>query len=322
MVGSALIPSMLVALSLSAAVAQAQSYPTQPVRVIVPFASGGSTDVLTRLVGDALGKRWGQQVVVDNRPGAAGNLAAEIVSKAKPDGYTLFVTAAAFAVNATLYKNLPFDPRKDFVPVAMIGATQNVLVTNLDLPAKSVAELTALAKAKPGTINYSSTGVGTSGHLTIELYKTLAKIDLAHVPYRNIGQSMSELIGGYIKLAMPTIPGALGHINAGKLRPLAVSGKARSSALPNVPTMAESGVAGYEASTWYAVLAPAGVSPEIVTKVNADIAQLLNDEAMKRELDRRGIEPIVMTQQELAQYIESEIVKWAEVVKAANIKVE
>ena len=208
------------------------------------------------------------------------------------------------------------------MPVAMIGATQNVLVTNLDLPVKSIAELTILAKAKPGTINYSSTGVGTSGHLTVELYKALAKIDLAHVPYRNIGQSMSELMGGYIKLAMPTIPGALGHINAGKLRPLAVSGKDRSSALPNVPTMAESGVTGYEASTWYAVLAPAGVPQEIVTKVNADIAQLLNDEAMKRELDRRGIEPIVMTQQELAQYIESEIVKWAEVVKAANIKVE
>jgi tripartite-type tricarboxylate transporter receptor subunit TctC len=317
----ALIPAVLAALGLSG-MAQAQSYPTQPVRVIIPFASGGSTDVLTRLVGEALGKRWSQQVIVDNRPGAAGNLAAELASRARPDGYTLFVTAAAFAVNATLYKNLPFDPRKDFVPVAMIGATQNVLVTNLDLPVKSIAELTILAKAKPGMINYSSTGVGTSGHLTVELYKTLAKIDLAHVPYRNIGQSMSELMGGYIKLAMPTIPGALGHINAGKLRPLAVSGKARSSALPNVPTMAESGVTGYEASTWYAVLAPAGMPQEIVGKINADIAELLSDPRMKAELDRRGIEPIMMTQQELARYIESEIVKWAEVVKAANIKVE
>ena len=317
----ALIPAVLAILGLSGP-AVAQSYPAQPVRLIVPFAAGGSVDVLSRLVGDELSKRWSQQVVVDNRPGAAGNLAAELAAKSKPDGYTLFVTAAAFAVNATLYRNLRFDPRKDFVPVAMIGATQNVLVTNLDLPAKSVAELTALAKVKPGAINYSSTGVGTSGHLTVELYKTLAKIDLAHVPYKNIGQSMAELIGGYVKLAMPTIPGALGHIGAGKLRPLAVSGKARSSALPDVPTMAESGVTGYEASTWYAVLAPAGVPQEIVAKLNADLAQLLKDEAMKRELDRRGIEPIVMTPQELGRYIESEIVKWAEVVKAANIKVE
>lgn len=318
----ALMPSILMMLSLFCAAAAAQSYPTHAVRLIVPFAAGGSVDVLSRLVGEELSKRWGQTVVVDNRPGAAGNLAAEIVARSKPDGYTLLVTAAAFAVNATLYQNLRFDPKKDFVPVAMIGATQNVLVTNLDLPAKSVAELTALAKSKPGEISYSSTGIGTSGHLTVELYKTMAKINLAHVPYRNIGQAMAELIGGFVKLAMPTIPGALGHIGSGKLRALAVSGQARSPALPNVPTMVESGVPGYEASTWYAVLAPAGVPQDIVAKINTDIAQLLNDPGMKRELDRRGIEPIVMTPQALARYIDSEIAKWAEVVKAANIKVE
>ena len=318
----ALMPSILMMLSLFCAAAAAQSYPTHAVRLIVPFAAGGSVDVLSRLVGEELSKRWGQTVVVDNRPGAAGNLAAEIVARSKPDGYTLLVTAAAFAVNATLYQNLRFDPKKDFVPVAMIGATQNVLATNLDLPAKSVAELTALAKSKPGEISYSSTGIGTSGHLTVELYKTMAKINLAHVPYRNIGQAMAELIGGFVKLAMPTIPGALGHIGSGKLRALAVSGQARSPALPNVPTMVESGVPGYEASTWYAVLAPAGVPQDIVAKINTDIAQLLNDPGMKRELDRRGIEPIVMTPQALARYIDSEIAKWAEVVKAANIKVE
>lgn len=317
-----LIPLTLTMLGLAGTAAAAQTYPNRPVRLILPFATGGSVDVLSRLVGDELSKRWGQPVVIDNRPGAAGNLAAEMAARSKPDGYTLFVTAAAFAVNATLYKNLRFDPRKDFVPVAMIGATQNVLVTNVDVPAKSVAELTALAKSQPGALNYSSTGIGTSGHLTVELYKTLAKINLNHVPYKNVGQSMAELIGGYIKVAMPTIPGAMSHIGAGKLRPLAVSGGSRSSALPNVPTMAESGVAGYDATTWYAVLAPAGVPQEIIAKVNADIAQLTGQAAMKAALDKRGIEPITMTPPELGRFIDSEIGKWAGVIKAANIKVE
>jgi tripartite-type tricarboxylate transporter receptor subunit TctC len=318
----ALIPLMLLTLGLFGAAAEAQSYPNRTVRLIVPFGAGGSVDVLSRMLGEHLSKRWGQTVVIDNRPGAAGNLAAEMAAKSAPDGYTLLVIAAAFTVNTTLYKNLPFDARKDFTPVAMIGATQNVLAVNLGLPVKSVAELTALAKSKPGEINYSSTGVGTSGHMTIELYKTLAGINLAHVPYRNVGQSMAELIGGFVKVAMPSIPGALGHLGAGKLRALAVTGSARSPALPNVPTMAESGVAGYAASTWYAVLAPAGVPQETVVKINGDIAQILNDPATKAQLGKRGIEPIVMTPKDLGSYMNKEIEKWAEVIKAANIKVE
>lgn len=314
--------ALLVLPILGSGIAQSQTYPNKPVRMILPFGSGGSVDVLSRMLGEQLSKRWGQTVVFDNRPGAGGNLAADLAAKSAPDGYTLFVIAAAFTVNATLYKNLPFDARKDFAPVAMIGATQNVLSVNVSVPAKTVAELTALAKAQPGAIHYSSTGIGTSGHMTMELYKTLANVNLTHVPYKNFGQAMTELMGGFVKVATPSIPGSLGHFRAGRLRPLAVTGAKRSSALPNVPTMAESGVAGYDATTWYAVLAPAGVPQDIVAKINADIAQLLDDPDMKVELDRRGIEPIVMTPQALASYINSEIAKWAEVVKAANIKVE
>jgi len=301
---------------------QSQSYPNKPVRLILPFGAGGSVDVLSRMLGEQLSKRWGQTVVYDNRPGAGGNLAADLAAKSAPDGYTLFVIAAAFTVNATLYKNLPFNPRKDFAPVAMIGATQNVLSVNVNVPAKTVAELTALAKAKPGEINYSSTGVGTSGHMTMELYKTLANVNLTHVPYKNFGQAMTELMGGFVKVATPSIPGSLGHFRAGRLRPLAVTGAKRSPALPDIPTMAEAGVKGYEATTWYAVLAPAGMPTEIIAKLNGDIAQVLKDPTVHAQITKRGIEPEVMTPRELGAFMNAEIEKWAKVIKAANIKVE
>jgi tripartite-type tricarboxylate transporter receptor subunit TctC len=302
--------------------AQAQSYPDKPVRMILPFGAGGSVDVLSRMLGEQLSKRWGQTVVYDNRPGAGGNLAAELAAKSTPDGYTLFVIAAAYTVNATLYKNLPFDPKKDLVPVAMIGATQNVLSVSPSLPAKTVAELTALAKAKPGEINYSSTGVGTSGHMTMELYKTLADVNLTHVPYKNFGQAMTELMGGFVKVATPSIPGSLGHFRAGRLRPLAVTGAKRSPALPDIPTMQEAGVKGYDATTWYAVLAPAGVPQEIIAKLNSDIAEVLKDPAVRAQIIKRGIEPETMTPQQLRTFMNAEIEKWAKVIKAADIKVE
>jgi tripartite-type tricarboxylate transporter receptor subunit TctC len=313
---------LLLASTLLAGSAHAQSYPAHPVRVVVPFAAGGSVDVLTRLLADHLSKRWGQTVIVDNRPGAAGNLAAETVARSAPDGLTLFICAAAFAVNATLYTKLRFDPKKDFVPVAMIGSTGNVLTVTPELPVKSVRELIALAKTKPGVINYSSTGVGTSGHLTVELFKTMAGINLTHVPYRSVGQSMTDLMTGVVSVAMPSIPGAAGHITSGKLRGLAVSGATRSSALPDLPTMAEAGLPGYDASTWYAVLAPAGVAREIVAKINSDIAAFQNDPAIKAQLSRRGIDPVTMTPERLGAYIDSEITKWAQVVKDAHIKVD
>jgi tripartite-type tricarboxylate transporter receptor subunit TctC len=310
----------LVPLMLSAPAARAQAYPTQPVKLIVPFGAGGSLDVLARLVGEPLGKALGQPIVIDNRPGAAGNLAAEVTAKAEPDGHTLLVVPSAFAVNATLYTNLRFDPRKDFSPIAMLGATQNVLVANMQFPAQSVRDVIARAKAQPGKIDYASTGVGTSGHLTFELFKTLAGVDLTHVPYRSIGQETTDLIAGVVPLAMPSIPGAMGHIETGKLRGLAVSGKSRSPVLPAVPTMAEAGVAGYEATTWYALLGPAGVPRAAVARINAEIGRLLRDPAFGEKLSKQGIEPMLMSPDELSAYIASEIDKWAAVVKAANLK--
>jgi tripartite-type tricarboxylate transporter receptor subunit TctC len=307
---------------LGGGIAQSQSYPDKSVRLILPFGAGGSVDVLSRMLGEQLSKRWGQTVVYDNRPGAGGNLAAELAAKSPADGYTLFVIAAAYTVNATLYKNLPFDPNKDLIPVAMIGATQNVLSVNPSVPAKTVAELTALAKAKPGEINYSSTGVGTSGHMTMELYKTLADVNLTHVPYKNFGQAMTELMGGFVKVATPSIPGSIGHFRAGRLRPLAVTGTRRSPALPDTPTMQEAGVKGYDATTWYAVLAPAGTPKEIVAKINGDIAEALKDPALRAKITKRSIEPEAMTPQELGNFMNAEIAKWAKVIKAADIKVE
>ena len=302
--------------------AQGQTYPTQPLKLIVPFGAGGSLDVLARLVGEQLSRNLGQPVVIENRTGAAGNLAAEAVARADADGHTLLTVATAFAVNATLYANLRYDPRKDFLPVAMFGATQNILVANPQFPGHTVGELIARAKLQPGKIDYASVGVGTSGHLTMELLKTMAGIDLAHVPYRSASQEITDLISGVVSLAMPTIPGVTGHIETGKLRALAVSGNRRSPNLPAIPTMAEAGVSGYEATTWYALLAPAGVRSDVATRLNTEIARILADPVVIEKLSKQGIEPMTMSPRQLSDYVTSEIDKWSVVVKAANIKVE
>jgi tripartite-type tricarboxylate transporter receptor subunit TctC len=302
--------------------ARSQTFPSQPVKLIVPFGAGGSLDVLARLIGEPLSRNLGQPVLIDNRPGAAGNIAAETVAKAEGDGHTLLLVTAAFAANATLYTNLRFDPRKDFAPIAMLGATQNVLVANTQFPSRTVRELIARAKSQPGKIDFASTGIGTSGHLTVELFKTMAGIALTHVPYRSIGQEMTDLISGVVPLAMPTIPGVIGHIESGKLRALAVSGQRRSASLPAVPTMAEAGVPGYDATTWYALLGPAGMRNDIVMRLNVEIGRILSDVAVTEKLSKQGIESAIMSPPELSAYIAREIDKWGAVVKAANIKVE
>jgi tripartite-type tricarboxylate transporter receptor subunit TctC len=291
--------------------------------LVVAFAPSGSVDLAARLLGQKLGEAWGQQVVIDNRPGAGGNVSAEIVARAPADGYTIYIaSASSLVVNASLYRRLPYDPLKDFAPVTLLSVVQNVLVSHPSLPAKSVRELVALARKTPGRINYASTGSGSSGHLTMELLKSMAGIDLVHVPYKVIGQATTDLLAGHVSLWFPTIPGALPNIKAGRTRALAVAGAKRSPALPEVPTVAESGVPGFEAASWHALVAPAGTSKPIVDKLNALVVAILKSPEINDQLVRQGFEPIGSSSAELASHLKSELEKWAKVVQISGARVD
>jgi tripartite-type tricarboxylate transporter receptor subunit TctC len=242
--------------------AQAQTWPTKPVRLVVPFAPGGTTDILARLVGQKLSELYGQQFVIENRGGAGGNIGAEIVAKSAPDGYTIMMgTPGTQAINQYVYRTMPYDTVKDFAPVSLVALVANVLAVNPSVPAKDLKELIALAKAKPGTLNFATPGNGTTGHLSTELLKTMAGIALVHVPYRGSGPALQDLLAGQVQMTIDNIPSALPHIQAGNLRALAVTSSKRWFALPNVPTMAEAGVAGYEATSWFVIVAPARTPP-------------------------------------------------------------
>jgi tripartite-type tricarboxylate transporter receptor subunit TctC len=299
-----------------------ESYPARPVRLIAAFAPGGSVDLVARLVGQKLTEAWGQQVVVDNRPGAGGNVSAELAAKAAPDGYTIYLCSASLVVNTSLYRNLPYDPVRDFAPVTLLAAVQNVLVAHPSLPAKNVTELIALARGAPGKINYASTGSGTSGHLAMELFKSMAGIDLIHVPYKVIGQATADLLSGQISLWFPTLPGALPHIKAGKITALAVAGSKRSPTLSEVPTVAESGLAGFDASTWYPVLAPAGTPQAIVDRLNVQIVAILNTPEVHARLMGQGVEPIGSTPAQLASHIKAELPRWAKIVQLSGARID
>jgi tripartite-type tricarboxylate transporter receptor subunit TctC len=297
-------------------------YPTRSIRWIVAFAPGGSLDRVARMLAPRLSEALGQQIVIDNRPGAGGNLSAELVARSAPDGYTVYVTSAALVVNASLYKKLPYDPIKDFEPVTLLGAASNVLVAHPSLPVKSVADLIALAKRSPGRIDYVSSGNGTSGHLAMALFANLADIRLTHIPYKSIAQAQADLVAGQVPLFFPTIPGAMPFINAGRVRALAVSGTKRSPALPQVPTMQEAGVRGYEASAWYPVLVPAGTPRPIVEHLNARFISVVKNADVRKQLSDDGVEPIGSTPAELATYMAAELKKWAQVVKQAGIEAQ
>ncbi|HZN27433.1 MAG TPA: tripartite tricarboxylate transporter substrate binding protein, partial [Burkholderiales bacterium] len=268
-------------LCVTSTIASAQTYPTRPLRLIVAFAPGGSVDVVARLVGQKLGESLGQQVVIDNRPGAGGNVSAEIAARAAPDGYTLYICSASLVANPSLYRKVAYDPIKDFAPVTLLASAQSVLVAHPGFTAKSVKDLIALAKKMPGKINYASPGSGSSGHLTMELFKSLAGVDLVHVPYKVMSQLQGDVIAGQVPLAFSTIPGALPHIQAGRMLPLAVSGARRSPVLPNVSTVGEAGVPGYEAATWYPILVPAETPRAIVEKLNAELVAIVRAPDMK-----------------------------------------
>jgi tripartite-type tricarboxylate transporter receptor subunit TctC len=301
--------------------AAAQTYPTKPVRLIVPFAPAGSTDVTARIVAQKLSDAWKQQVIVDNRAGAGGNIGADAVAKAAPDGYTLLLaTTGVMAINHRLYRTLPFDALRDFAPVTQIGALPLILIVHPSIPARSVKELVAIAKAKPGQLSYASSGVGSATHMTTELFRMMAGVDIVHIPYKGSGQAMADLIGGQVAIAFDQITSSLPQVEAGKLRALAVTSARRFPSVPNLPSVAEAGIAGYESVSWNGIAAPAGTPREIVGRIQAEVARTVQLPDIKERFFKDGIEPVASTPEQFAAHIRAERAKWEKVVDAAGIK--
>jgi tripartite-type tricarboxylate transporter receptor subunit TctC len=308
-------------LALVAGTAAAQTYPSKPVRFIVPYPAGGATDILGRTVGQKLSERWGQPVVVENRAGAGGNLGSDLVAKAAPDGYTIGLgNNATHATNASLYPTMPYDTERDFAPVSLLAAVTNVLVVNPQVRAKTVADLVRIAKAEPGRLDYASTGSGSAAHLTGELFKTAAGIEMVHVPYRGGPPAVTDLVSGQVKAMFATAPSVLPQIQAGRLTALAVTSARRQPGLPDVPTVAESGFPGFESDAWFAVFAPAGTPAEIVARLNADIRAVLAQPEVVARLKEQGFEVATSTPDELRRHVTAEIAKWGAVVKASGAK--
>ena len=298
----------------------AQNYPTKPIRMIVPFAPGGGTDILARVIGQKLGESMGQQVVVDNRAGAGGNLGAELAANANPDGHTILMVSASYAVNASLYK-LAFDPVKDLVAVTQVASVPFVLVAHPSLPANSVKELIALAQAKPGHLNYASSGNGSSPHLAGELFTMMTGTKMVHIPYKGGAPALAEVIGGQVQLLFSTVIQGLPQLKAGKLKAIAVGSPRRSSALPDVPTIAESGVPGYDVTNWFGVLAPGPTPKPIVARLNKEIVQHLRSADLKARLAAEGADPVGSTPAEFEQVIRRDIDKYVRIVKAAGVRI-
>jgi tripartite-type tricarboxylate transporter receptor subunit TctC len=303
--------------------AAAQGYPTRPIRLVVPFPAAGTTDILARAAAQKLTEAFGQAVVVDNRPGAGGNIGSDLVAKSAPDGYTLLMgTVGTHAINPSLYSKMPYDHIKDFVPVVLVAGVPNVLVVNPALPVNSVADLIKLAKDKPGTLNFASSGSGTSIHLSGELFKTMAGVDMMHVPYKGSSPALTDLIGGQVQIMFDNLPSSLPQIKGGKLRAVAVTSMKRAPALPDVPTINESGLPGFEASSWFGILAPAGTPAPIVARINAEVNKWLQSADAREKLLGQGAEAAGGSPEQFAAYIRSETEKWAKVVKASGAKVD
>jgi len=299
--------------------AAAETYPSKPVRLILPFPPGGGTDTLARIVGQKLGEDLGQTIVMDNRPGAGANIGADIAAHSAPDGYTLLVGNVAHTINVTLYRKLSYNLVRDFAPVTLLAATPNVLVVHPSVPVKSVQELIALAKSNPGKINYASAGSGSSSHLAGELFKNLTGVDLVHVPYKGGGPAVTSLIAGETQVGFSTAPSVLQHVKAGRLRALAVTSAKRSAAAPELPTIAESGVPGYDANTWYGILAPRGTPAAVIARLHDELVKIMQAPDIRSRIAVHGYAPETSTPQEFAAYIKSEIAKWRKVVLATGI---
>ena len=305
-----------------ASLAFAQGYPNKPVHVIVPFTAGSATDILARTFGQKLSEMWGQPVVVDNRPGAGGTIGAGIVAKSAPDGYTLLVHSAAFAYNPSIYSGLPYDTTKDFVEIAPLGGQPNVLVVAPSLGVKSVKELIALAKEKPGQLNYGSAGTGSGTHINGEKFKLAAGIDVVHVPYKGTPEALNDTLAGRVTYFFSPISAAIPNVREGKLVALGVSTAKRSSALPNVPTIAEAGLPGFDYNLWVGLFAPAGTPPDVVDKINKDVDRVLQLPDVKERLANLGAEAMPMTPGEFKKFVQIELEESAKVIKAAGIKAQ
>jgi tripartite-type tricarboxylate transporter receptor subunit TctC len=303
--------------------AHAENYPAKPIRLVVPYPPGGGTDTLARPLAQKLALELGQPVIVDNRGGASGNLGMEYVARAPADGYTLVLALTPqLAVNVSLFDKLPYDPRRDYAPISLLAEGPYLLVVHPSLPVRSVGELIALAKARPGELNYATSGNGSGAHMAAELFTSMAGIRMTHAPYKGGGQALTDVLGGHVQVLFAPPVSVSQHVMNGRLRALAITGSKRSAGLPTVPTLGEAGVPGYDSGVWYGVLAPAGTPGDIVAKLNAAMLKVLQQPDFHALLVTNGIEPIGSSPAELANYIDKEIVKWSKVVKSAGIKAE
>lgn len=308
--------------SAACGLAAAQTYPAKPVRMLVPFPPGGGTDYTARLIAQKLTEMWGQPLVIENRPGASTTIASEIVARAAPDGYTLIMASTNHTINPSLYPRIPYDTIKDFAPVTVAVSSSYVLVVHPSLPVKTVKELIALARSRKGEINYASSGSSGPQHIAGELFKMMANVDMTHVPYKGGGPASIAIVGGHVEVMFSTPVSALPHIKTGKLRPLGLTGLKRSDAFPGVPTIAEAALPGYEAVTWWGLLAPARTPREIVMKIYGDTAKVLQLPDTREKLAREGVNPVGSTPEQFAAMIQEDIVKMGKIVKAANMKID
>jgi tripartite-type tricarboxylate transporter receptor subunit TctC len=316
-----LLATLIVACTPLAVAAQA-AYPNKPIRMVVPYPPGGPTDVLGRIVAQRLSESLGQQVVVENRPGASGMIGSELVAKAAPDGYTLLTNASIHVINPSLYPKMNFDALRDFTPVSLIAQVPLILVVNPALPVKSVQELIALAKAQPNLLNFGSSGNAAAPHLAGESFKIATGVQMQHVPYKGSAPALTDLMGGQVQLMFDSMPSAMPHVKSGKIRALAVTTAKRSPTVPDLPTVAESGVPGFDISTWYGVWAPAGTPKDIVNKIAAEMAKALKQPAVRERLAALGAEPAADTPEEFAAYCQSELAKWSKIVRESGAKAD
>lgn len=307
-------------LSIAEPASAQQDYPIRPIRILVGVAPGGATDILARTLGAKLGENLRQQVIVENRPGANHIIGGQLTAKAPPDGYTMQVIPEGFVINASMYAKLPFDPLRDFTAIAILALVPNALVIHPSIPARSVKEFIALARARPGQMNYGTSGVGSPSHMAAELLKTLTRVEYTHVPYKGQSLAMTDLVGGQLHFAFPSIPASVAFIRSGRLVALGVTTAQRATALPDVPTIQEAGVPGYEVAGWYGVIGPAGMPQVLVARINREINAILNVPQTREQLSMQGADPRTGTPEEFAAAMASDLKKWAKVVAAAGIK--